>query len=200
MKTNQRRKHVSYLAGFTLLELLISSVLVMLVMLAAYSAFFTGRNGYRSIEQRADQNQNTRVFIERLAKDLRNSFAFSPTDSWFNGSKTEMGFFTIREQYKINSLKRVFSRAGFLFKDSAVFIRYCDNAGSLDSAHQPEYNLLAENVKECSFSYGAFDGSSKAVVWKDAWSDPLSIPSAVRVSITCIRADQAVNHDIYISQ
>jgi type II secretory pathway component PulJ len=184
--------------GLTLLELLISSMLVLLVTLAAYSAFYAGKNGYSAVQLRAEQDQEARVFLEKLARDLRNSFAYSPKDAGFTGSRESVEFFTLRDRYARKSLSRKFSRAGYLHRPGGLYLRYRDDGIALDGPSQEGYVLLLPGIRECSFSYASANTQEKKVDWREEWADPLTLPCAVRVTFVFNETGENFTHVIFL--
>ncbi|MGE5308244.1 MAG: type II secretion system protein J [Deltaproteobacteria bacterium] len=182
--------------SLTLIELLISCVLVVLVTLSAYTAFSTGRSGYSSIQLRAEQAQQVRVFLERTARDLHNSVVFSPKSAGFSGQPDRLSFFTVRDVYEKGEIGRRFSRVSFRYADGCLLIRYCDGRTAFASGEEG-YDVLAEGVEECRFSYAAIDERNKRLLWKESWEDTV-LPAAIRVQVAFKGADEGYAREIYL--
>ena len=69
MITEIKKKNLS--KGFTLTELLVSIVVIMIVIGAAYSGYYLSRKAYSESEKAAELNQNGRVIIERMTREIR---------------------------------------------------------------------------------------------------------------------------------
>lgn len=184
--------------GITLLELLITSVLITLVVIAAYSAFYTGKNGYGLIEKRAEQNQCGRAIIERFAKDVRNSIAYSPKSRGFSGEKDSLSFFLLRDTYGNKSWSRLFSRAGYRYKNGALSIRYRDRQQALDDETTGQYEIFADSLTGCAFSYGSFNADLKHLEWTDTWKRADLLPSAVRITLIFAGSGESFTHEIFL--
>jgi prepilin-type N-terminal cleavage/methylation domain-containing protein len=57
--------------GFSLLELVIGMAIFLLVLLAVYQLFDTGSATYRSGQRKADVQQNARVALDQIAREIR---------------------------------------------------------------------------------------------------------------------------------
>ena len=57
--------------GFTLLELLIGIVILLLVIGAVYEGYILSQKGYREGERAAEITQNGRVILERMVREIR---------------------------------------------------------------------------------------------------------------------------------
>ena len=79
-------------SAFTLVELLIALMIFSVVMVTIYSTFHNGIFGCRNIEEVMEIHQGARQVLERINLDLRNSFAYSATETKFAGAASEMSF------------------------------------------------------------------------------------------------------------
>ncbi len=161
--------------SFTLIELLITSSIFMVVMLTVYISFNTGIFGYRNIEGTLSVSQTATKVLERINLDLRNSFAYSTDETKFSGSKNEISFLTLAQDYAFISYKL----------EENNFLRLCRrNQESLNDNSETEPKILASNLKEIVFSYGYVDPQSQILEWKDTWDDPILLPAAVKVNLS----------------
>lgn len=75
----QRKPHAQ--AGFTLVELLISMSLMLLLLTASLSALTTIERGQRKSADRADALADARSGLERMTRELRQSFSVASTST-----------------------------------------------------------------------------------------------------------------------
>ncbi|HEX9898108.1 MAG TPA: prepilin-type N-terminal cleavage/methylation domain-containing protein, partial [Candidatus Methylomirabilis sp.] len=57
--------------GFSLIELVIGMAIFLLVLLAVYQLFDTGSATYRSGQRKVDVQQNARVALDEVVRQLR---------------------------------------------------------------------------------------------------------------------------------
>src|SRR3989338_2137621 len=72
-------------AGFTLLELLISMTIGLVVLGSIFSSFTTQKKSYELQEQITVMEQNLRVPIDFITRDLRNA-GYNPTEDLTTGT------------------------------------------------------------------------------------------------------------------
>jgi prepilin-type N-terminal cleavage/methylation domain-containing protein len=168
----------------TLIELLITSAIFVVVMVAIYSAFQTGIFGYRDIEENIQLYQSARQILERINLDLRNSFAFSKDETKFIGSKNEISFLTLVDSFTQDKIMQDYALVAYKLEEGK-FTRLCrKNQQALNEKSEIEPLEFAENVAELSFSYAALPTSGQSIEWKDSWEDTKKLPTAVRVELT----------------
>ena len=90
--------------GYTLVEILVSIVILLLVLIAVYSFFDQGQWLYLGMEKQTESQQNVRIVVENLERDLRmigggvpNSVRVSVPQWWtpfiFTADKSKIYFF-----------------------------------------------------------------------------------------------------------
>ena len=84
--------------GFTLLELLLTSALVVFIGLAVYKTFSNGMIVYQWLERNKPQNDAV-IFFDKIAGDLRNC-SLMP-EKKFNGAAHRMAFYAHNTGYLI---------------------------------------------------------------------------------------------------
>jgi prepilin-type N-terminal cleavage/methylation domain-containing protein len=185
--------------AFTLLELLIAVAIFVAVMTAVYSSFQTGFFGYRDIGENLQVYQSASRILERLDNDLRNSFAFSDSASYFSGEKERMSFLTLTEKYSNGRLNRQFSRVSY-YLNNTTLMRLCKNGKeSLQSNPSVEPEELAEGVSSLSLLYGYTKGPDKPVEWLESWTDTAHPPVAVIAKVVINgKTQQPFERTIYL--
>jgi prepilin-type N-terminal cleavage/methylation domain-containing protein len=76
-------------AGFTLIEVMIASVLVALAGLVAYHSYNQGILVWKKGQENSNQDKAVMV-MERISRDLKNTFSFAPVD--FSGEDAKISF------------------------------------------------------------------------------------------------------------
>ncbi len=64
--------------GFTLLEVLVSTAILVIVIAAVYEAFISGVGSVKAARQGEQVNQTARIILERISEDLLSSVTDSP--------------------------------------------------------------------------------------------------------------------------
>lgn len=188
--------------GFTLIELLIALAIFSAIILSIYSAFYTGVLSYNKMDSAFNTYQEARVIFNRMERDLKNSFAYSNTDSGFRGSSQSLEFFTAIDSYNkadseinlyrmkymltLNSLERSF------YKGVEVF--------NPDFERNPEE--LTSDAEELVFQYASpADNSDNLYDWQDSWpnenndSQKKALPLAVKVKLALIQKGSGRGQD-----
>lgn len=161
--------------AFTLVELLISLSIFAVIMIALYSAFSTGIGGLRKIESSALACESGYFALERINKDLRNSFAYLPDNVKFSGNGAGLSFLTRLPD---------FSFVKYSLGDKTLFRLVRTNQDALKDSSETKPRILAKNVATASFTYIYPDPASGELKETDIWNDPSALPAAVRVEIT----------------
>jgi prepilin-type N-terminal cleavage/methylation domain-containing protein len=84
----QARRLCHYSAGFTLIEVMISSALMALILVSAYLCLGAGFSAQKIIEPRAEIIQNARVALALMSADLRAACPLSKTDDFLGMTRT----------------------------------------------------------------------------------------------------------------
>ncbi|MBL7085422.1 MAG: prepilin-type N-terminal cleavage/methylation domain-containing protein [Candidatus Omnitrophica bacterium] len=170
--------------GFTLLELLITASLIALMGLAIYSTFARGiavweRGGMTDVIE-----QETRFGLEKMAKELRNSFKFSGIK--FSGTKNDVSFPTYVNIAGIGEAPKweVGEVSYFYSSKKKSFFRKKANYVDLFQDDEPEAEEMVSQINNLEISYYFFDPIGKSYKWKDSWDGKESFPLGVKISLT----------------
>lgn len=171
-------KHFKVVLGrrtdsFTIVELLISFVIIAGVSLAIYSVFSGGIIIWRRSIDFRDYQRDPRVVLETIARELRNTFSFSQMP--FEGRADRVAFSGLIESE--NFLETESFKVGriiYWLDAQGVFWRQEKNYGEALLSLSPGLaRELLFDVKNLNFSYLVFDPELKQHRWVDSWPQPL---------------------------
>jgi general secretion pathway protein J len=179
-------------AGFTLLEVLASLVLLALLLVGVYSGIRTATHSVRSgtlAIERIDQIRSAQQFLRReLAQSLTQPI--SQTDHgepiYFIGDAHEMRYVAPLPGYlgkRGPQLQRL-----RLVDDGHEGFRLEVSLATLPPDGKPpqalgEPQVLLDHLKSGSFSYRGVDGKGEAVPWSASWADGRLLPQLVRIDL-----------------
>lgn len=179
-------------AGFTLLEVLASLVLLALLLVGVYSGIRTAthsvRSGTAAIE-RMDQVRTAQQFLRReLAQSLTQPIERSAHGEpiYFIGNAREMRYVAPLPGYlgklgpQLQQLRLVDDEHGGLRLELSLALLPPDGQPA-----QPlgDTQVLLDHIKSGSFSYRGVDAKGAAVAWSPAWADGRLMPKLVRVQL-----------------
>lgn len=180
----------SFLTGFTLIEVLLASAIAAFALISAYSALRLGLMSYRRMEVRSEAYHTLRASLNRISKDLMNSFIFNAADDkeiYFSGKNQEMNFATlIKANDEEGLLYTETARAYYQYKNKILSMAYVKNKDLLAALQaEPEYEPLMDNISEFSLSYASLNTSgTEKIAWADAFENSAKLPAAVRIKLT----------------
>ncbi|MFH1507745.1 MAG: type II secretion system protein [Candidatus Omnitrophota bacterium] len=177
MKTNE--------SAFTIIELLIVTVLLSFVSLTVFVTFNKGAIIWQRVT-RYQPKEDILIFFTQLDKDLRNSFNF--TSIPFTAGPESMSFASLVKSSRLNKLTV-----------GKVFYYYDSSRHSLNRlAHDyADYNAdrdrglalgikTLEEVSSLKLSYYTYNPESDEYTWKKEWSMkelPLSVKIEAEINI-----------------
>lgn len=179
-------------AGFTLLEVLASLVLLALLLVGVYSGIRTAthsvRSGTAAIE-RMDQVRSAQQFLRReLAQSLTQPI--DRTDHgepvYFVGMPREMRYVAPLPGYlgklgpQLQQLRLIDDGHGSQRLELSLALLPTDG-----QPPQPlgDPQVLLDHIKDGSFSYRGVDQKGAAVAWSSSWADGRLLPQLVRVEL-----------------
>ena len=176
-------KKIKYPKGFTLIEILLATAIFTVVAASIYSAFYSGLFGYRNISEAINTYQGARLILERINRDLRNSFAYSGDDSKFNGGENGISFFTLADSYKEGRIVKEYAFVSYSLQENRL-LRLCRrNEAALNDDSDMEPEEMPVEVSKLSFSYLEFNDMAKSLGETSQWSDSQNMPAAVKVNL-----------------
>ena len=153
-------------SGFTLLEMLVAMALSLLVLSGVYEVFTSQQKAYTVQDQVAEMQQNARVAMDIITRNLRNA-AYDPrstdkfgiTDSAYSDSSSsalviansDQIYFTLDDDEDKSIDSNADERIGFQLNGTDIQI---DSDGALG------WQDIAENITSLSFTYTFDDGGT----------------------------------------
>jgi type II secretory pathway pseudopilin PulG len=157
-------------SAFTLIELIISSLIISCVAVAVYSVFSGGISAWKRGKDTNAFERNLRLVTEVMARELRNTFKFSNIP--FEGAKDFVGFAnTIEGGISDDGLLPYrIGKVSYFINENNVFCRMQQSYAEVfqeDSIGQ--IKELIPDVVNLSFSFFGYDEQAKAYEWYNTW-------------------------------
>jgi len=174
---NKNKSKAKFNGGFTLVELIISGVIIFLVSITVYSVFSGGLNVWKKANQVRGSGYGLRLAMEKLSMELRNSFKFSTID--FEGTENSLAFAGLVD----NGVSRI----SYFINEDNVFCRRVQNySDAFKKGDSGKYDLLLPDSLGLKFSYCYLDNGSGEYKWKDKWvkEEQSTLPQAVKIELT----------------
>ncbi len=164
--------------SFTLIELLLVTVLLSVVSLAMYAVFNNGIKIWQRVNRQLPQEEAV-IFLDKFSRDLRNSFKFSTIS--FSGKETELGFATLLNSQRLQ--KTTVGRVTYSYDPQAqVLNRQQDDYSQVYSGGEGSSVRSLSNIRSVKFQYCTFDKENKKYLWYDEWAKD-DFPLAVRIDL-----------------
>jgi hypothetical protein len=178
------RKSPDRSGGFSLIELVIVSSLLVLVSLAVFSVFSAGLKIYCRAQSYEGKRADILIFLEKAERELRNTFNYSGIN--FTGDARKISFPGIvkkigtdgAEDLVVSRITYYFDPSGSaMVKERTVFSNINAPRGSGAGMPEVKEELPASYVK---FSYCYFKADGKDYSWTDV-ADGGMAPAAVKI-------------------
>jgi len=187
-------------AGFTLIEVLVATVIVSIMMGSLYLSFQTGLIAFKRTEDHLMDQREVDIFVMQLSEELRNSMPYQPEP--LIGTPLELSFPT--------RLRRYTSKG---FEEEVSLIQYEWKSGQLIRTEQKlvkkslkerskTREVLFQNLSDFRFEY-LYVTRDDEIKWEDAWKNRpyVGLPRAVRVKLARRGVDkEALVHQILMPQ
>ena len=167
--------------GFTLIELILASAMMVLILAGAYSMFHTGKLSWDSISTRQQTALEWRAVVERMDKDVRNCVGFSGNDTRFFGTGTGFSFFTVVDSYSSGAILTDLALVSYRFQGNSLMRACLKGPAAMVNVTDADYEEFSRGASGFSFSYGKYNDSREDWDWKDTWEDAARAPSCVAV-------------------
>jgi prepilin-type N-terminal cleavage/methylation domain-containing protein len=194
-------KTIKCYEGFTLLEVLVSMVILVIIMAALYSAYTTNVEAIQIARQNGEVHQTARIVLERMTKDLQSALIQGSVpsekiklglvgeDREIDGRRADRIDFTtvthlpLTEKGPASDLCEI----GYFLEEDAeakvlVLFRRDDPSVDDDFTKGGALVEMARNVLEFKLSYQDSRGEDS-----DKWSSPEGMPAAGLPALVKIR-------------
>ena len=176
--------------GLTLIELLISLVIISIVVTLCANGFTFGSRVWAKVDDHQD-NLDEVVSSQRFLRKVLSEAVFYPIeedetkDNYFNGNPEKMIFLAPSPQYGLDDYLYIYEI--FKQKENGTYnlsVRYLPaNTYFSGKARAAERDVkLIKNVKNIKFEYFGLNLRTGALSWHNSWLNQSALPS--RVSIT----------------
>ncbi len=177
--------------GLTLIELLISIVIVSIVLTLCTNGFTFGSKVWAKVDQRQASLDEIST-AQRLVRKVLSEAIFYPIDEdqnrnkYFDGDQNKMIFLAPSPQYGLDDYLYIYEI--FKQKENGAYnlsIRYLPAntyfAGNANVANRDV--KLIKNVKDIKFEYFGLSQSTGALNWYNVWRNQSALPSRVSITI-----------------
>lgn len=139
--------------GFTLLEILVVVTLSVVLMVAIYGIYITSYQSYRRSINRAELNQNARISMERVTRDLRQTSdiitALPPTDTdVLNPAPSDIVFVDGHDPVQIQYIEYSLSNHTLVRKVKHYYFPVDTTTWVAYNAHDINNNLPLESIDQ----------------------------------------------------
>lgn len=151
-------------AGFTLVELMVAMSIFLLILVGIFQVFDPSRNAYQVSERKLDVQQNARVAMDRMARQIRMAGYF-PENTDANNANDLSNSIQIATESALSvagDLDNTGASSVYTFcRDSSGLRRVQGAIGAAGSYTCANGQLMAESVTALSFAY--FDSANNPV-------------------------------------
>lgn len=191
--------------GFTLVELMIAASITAVIVVSIYSAFQSGIFSYQRIDAAADVFQSGRGILQRLERDLKNAYVYTPDDSRFSCGNAALEFFSVQDLYLQGKAFESVCKIRYEFGEKKLKRTLVYGEKILEASASGEPEELSSQVKEISFEFAYVPLDAKeAYAWqKDNWPthenpqlnlrEKKSIPLAVKIKLSLFEKAEGEN-------
>jgi len=169
--------------AFTLMELLLATVIFAVVAVAVYSCFNAGLLAFKRTKASSEEFCDTHKALEKIAFDLRNNIT---SEKWnFKGTSGSVEFVTAGA-YQV----------GYYAKDERLIETRKDLIDLFSEEGQdPAEDMLLDSVKSLNFKYYySLPESEDEFVWRAAWLEKDRAPKGVRIELVLSTGNKFSKH------
>lgn len=175
--------------GFTLVELMLVTLMLAVVSLAIYSTLNNGIKIWQKINRQMPE-EDLNIFFDKYISDLKASFKIAGLG--FSGKEEGMEFATLIDSPQLQM--RTVGQAHYFYDDSSKTLsREQRDYSQIYKGESRGLQPMISDLKSCKFSYFFYDKETKEYVWKKEWSRE-DLPLAVRVTLDFDRDNQTVTY------
>jgi len=166
--------------GFTLLEVLIVSVLLIIFEISIYTTFNNGIKVWKLLNTKVPE-EDIILFFEKLSYDFKNSFSYKTLP--FKGNSEKISFPTIIVFSDSKKIKKGIGEVNYYFdKYNHSLFREQANYSQIYQNKKSEPFQIVNEIKDLVFMYYGYDEEKKIYRWKNKWEEK-TLPIAIRIII-----------------
>lgn len=165
--------------GFTLVEMLIVTVILSVVAMTTFAILSNGLRIWQTVNKPLPE-EDLNIFFDKFSHDLSNTFKF--TGIVFSGTIEKAEFPSL-----VNSLRLQEKTVGKLIYEyepqHRILNRYqLDFSDAYSGENKVDSQQSLSHVETLKFKYYLYDEQKKEYLWQDEWSEE-GLPLAVRVEL-----------------
>jgi len=184
--------------AFTLIELIVATLIMAIVVVSIYSTFSLGIKAWRKGSE-GKNLQKIRVSLLKLQKELKSTFLFSMIR--FKGVSSEMAFPVVVSEEDKDSTYTV---SYYIAEDMNTGVKSLTKKKTLftdkeytETEKSGEF-IFSAYVMDFEYAYELKNGS-KGFEWRDAWEESQkTIPCAVRINFSLDAGGELYHKTIFI--
>ncbi len=173
--------------GFTLVEMLIVTMIFSVVGLALFTTLNSGITIWQRLNQ-AGAEEDVSLVFERIARDLRNAFKFESID--FQGSKDKIvsGGLVIVDRLSKTLTTTVGQVIYYYDSSSQELKREEKNYSQIYKERDGAKTILLKGVNDLTFTYYSINEEDGMPAWEPEWKNE-GLPLAVRIELEFLNDD-----------
>lgn len=170
-----------YQKGFTLVEILIASVILGVILVSLFTAFQAGLTAYRRTEEGLLENRGASIFFFQLDQELRNAVPYSKHP--FEGTSEKISFPAWLKSYTPEGTEKGIYLIEYRWKHGQVIRTQRKLTNKLKEKSAVTETVL-DALLDCRFEFLKLSGE-ETLVWDKNWENNpyVGLPRGVRVEI-----------------
>ncbi len=166
--------------AFTLVELLVTMVIMGVISLAIYSVFSNGTKIYTRIKAKQTR-EDVNILFDKFNHDLRNSFKFEGIN--FSGGYDNVKFASFVSSRQFNNRINI-GQVTYIYDSVAGQLRR--QTGDYSDLYKNNFmnngSVVLTGISALKFSYYRYDDETKDYSWVEKWAEN-ELPLAVRMDL-----------------
>lgn len=165
--------------GFTLIEMLIVSLIMSIISLGLYVTLNSGIKVWQRINNQQLAAEEVNIFFDKFALDLRNSLPFTAIN--FIGTENGLSFACILKSQRLKG--RTIGQVIYTYDSrTGLLNRQQKDYSQIYNLEEAAPSAALKNIKSLVFQYYVYDKERKEYFWHE---EPLpeQIPGAVRLEL-----------------
>ncbi len=169
-------QHSNRMRAFTLIELLIVSVLMSVVSLALYATFNSGIKIWQRISQTVI-DEDASIFLSKFRRDLSNGVRFAGIDFSGDSQQIRLPALIYSPQLALRTVGEVI----YAYKDGEISRKERDFS-HIYGQQEGFYESVLKDLEYCKFTYYSYDREAKEYFWEEEPAEG-SLPLAVKIEL-----------------